>query len=659
MAEHVIETKIQLRYDDYSNWMNSDLILKRGEAAIAVFPYSRTITNSNDTPANTPPAIGIKIGDGVNPFYRLPWVQAIAADVYSWAKSADKPEYTASEIQGLASYIESHTGGSSGGGSTTVAPRLYQLVQGTNENANKYYLQYKEAGSNEWVTDINTYIDLNNLVKLVNWIGPDLTDYSSLGDRTEDHITTDFLRLRYKDNETAGQFVTAVSQTSGKISVTKKEISFNDITGTVPISKGGTGASSFTEGNVLIGNGQNTISTLAIDTDVENTNHLVTNAAVKRYIDNATAGLEGAMHFIGDATVAPVGSANPQIADYNFGRAQPGDVVLWEQKEYVWTGGSWRLLGDEGSYAIKGSIKNADIDAEADIDQSKIHNLIEDLANKVDKENDKDLMTLEERSKLSNIEEGANVNIIESISLNDTIQPINNKNVNLTVKEFDDASRLKLSTIAEGANVNTIESIYFNGTAVIPTTEKRIDLNETILGIQVDGQLITPDANKIVSILTNPHEDHINKIERITYDGQEVTVDAATKTAAILSNPHTEHINVIEGIRINDGQPLTPDANKIVTITIDPHTEHENVIEEININGVKQDPDNNKAVNITLNYIEGAEVPNKSGGTTTINTINKKLQLATIANSGDIKDLIQTNNTYILINCGSSTDVID
>ena len=42
-------------------------------------------------------------------------------------------------------------------------------------------------------------------------------------------------------------------------------------------------------------------------------------------------------------------------------------MVVWEQKEYVWTGGTWRLLGDEGSYAVKGSIRDADIDQDADI----------------------------------------------------------------------------------------------------------------------------------------------------------------------------------------------------------------------------------------------------------------------------------------------------
>jgi len=78
--------------------MNSNVILKLGEAAVCAFPNNRSIVASNITPENTPPAIGIKIGDGVHYFYELPWVQAVAADVFNWAKTATKPTYTASEI---------------------------------------------------------------------------------------------------------------------------------------------------------------------------------------------------------------------------------------------------------------------------------------------------------------------------------------------------------------------------------------------------------------------------------------------------------------------------------------------------------------------------------------------------------------------------------
>lgn len=85
-------------------------------------------------------------------------------------------------------------------------------------------------------------------------------------------------------------------------------------------------------------------------------------AAVYSYIQQQTgglAGLTGAMHFRGIATtaVSDGGHENPEITNYDFGTngasAVAGDVVLYNEKEYVWTGTVWELLGDEGSYALK------------------------------------------------------------------------------------------------------------------------------------------------------------------------------------------------------------------------------------------------------------------------------------------------------------------
>jgi hypothetical protein len=45
---------------------------------------------------------------------------------------------------------------------------------------------------------------------------------------------------------------------------------------------------------------------------------LAYNYAVKAYVDNAVAGLEGAMHFVGEATVEPRGNTDPKVSDYNF-----------------------------------------------------------------------------------------------------------------------------------------------------------------------------------------------------------------------------------------------------------------------------------------------------------------------------------------------------
>lgn len=584
MAENVLETKIQLRYGTYSQWMNSEIVLMQGEAAICAFPYSNTIVSSDLRPEHTPPAIGIKIGDGTHYFYELPWVQAIAADVYSWAKDSQKPQYSAQEILGLQNFVENLI---TGDVDITIAPRIYELTQGTGANANRYYLRYKENNEeSEWVLDTSTYIDLSDLVKLSTWIGQDVNNFSSLGDRTEEHIQFDLGRLQVTDTEQGSAVVTSVSQTNGKISSTKRPLTFSDINGTLSPEHGGTGRTSLTQDQVIIGNGTEPVNFIPIATEIAMNNNLVPNYLVKSYVDNATAGLTGAMHFVGEATVVinPNTAIDPRIDGYNFGQAQLGDVILYDSKEFVWDG-TWRLLGDEGSYAVKGSIKDTDISPDAGIQQSKIADLSDTFDTKVDKVEGKTLtsndFSNELKDKLDNIQDGAQVNAIEHIFLNSeeaSITTVNSlaKSVNLTVQEFDSASQDKLSGIESNAQVN--------------------------------------------------------KIEKIIYDGEE----------------------------------LVPNENKILTINSDPHTEHENKIESIKINGTEYLPDQDKQINITidqaalnLNVLEGAQIPAISGaGKEEVEQISKKLQLARIAVTGNVQDLKQTTDTYITLDCGSSTEVI-
>lgn len=583
MAENVLETRIQLRYGTYSEWMNSTVILKQGEAAICAFPNARTIVTSNSEPENTPPAIGIKIGDGTHYFYELPWVQSIAADVFSWAKSPTKPSYTANEIQGLKAYIDENI---PGGGDYTIAPRLYQIVEGTNDNINKYYLQYRESGDESWTIDSNHYIDLTDLQRVLSWIyAANLTNYPSLANFTRAQVSLLLSNLNVTDTARENYFVTAVNESNGVISTVKAQPQFSNIGGTASVTQGGTGTTAFSEGQVLIGNGTNQLTTRPIATEITTNTDLVPNYLIKSYVDTAVEGLTGAMHFIGEATVVinPGSNVDPRIGGYNFSQALPGDVILYDAKEYVWTGGAWRLLGDEGSYAIKGSIKDADIAADAAIAQSKIANLNNTLAGKVDKVEGKTLSsndyTNEEKSKLERIEAGAQRNVIEHIFLNDTeIQPATVENlsnsINLQIDEFDQESRAKLAGIATGAQVNTIEHIFYDGVEVKPN----------------DG-----------------------------------------KTVNITSNPHTEHINKIESITVN-GTVYAPDNNKSVNIVIDQAA-------------------------LNLNVLEGAIIPN--GNTTEeVSQVSKKLQLARIAATGNVKDLLQSNDEYITLYCGTSTEVI-
>ena len=533
MAENVLETKIQLRYGTYSQWMNSEIVLMQGEAAICAFPYSNTIVSSDLRPEHTPPAIGIKIGDGTHYFYELPWVQAIAADVYSWAKDSQKPQYSAQEILGLQNFVENLI---TGDVDITIAPRIYELTQGTGANANRYYLRYKENNEeSEWVLDTSTYIDLSDLVKLSTWIGQDVNNFSSLGDRTEEHIQFDLGRLQVTDTEQGSAVVTSVSQTNGKISSTKRPLTFSDINGTLSPEHGGTGRTSLTQDQVIIGNGTEPVNFIPIATEIAMNNNLVPNYLVKSYVDNATVGLTGAMHFVGEATVVinPNTAIDPRIDGYNFGQAQLGDVILYDSKEFVWDG-TWRLLGDEGSYAVKGSIKDTDISPDAGIQQSKIAGLSDTFDTKVDKVEGKTLtsndFSNELKDKLDNIQDGAQVNAIEHIFLNSeeaSITTVNSlaKSVNLTIQEFDSASQDKLSGIESNAQVNKIEKIIY------------------------DGEELVPNENKILTINSNPHTEHENKIESIKINGTEYLPDQ-DKQINITIDQAALNLNVLEGAQI-------------------------------------------------------------------------------------------------------------
>ncbi len=82
MAEKVLKTRIQLKYDEYANWIKNDPVLKKGEMAVTIIPTGASVEQT------TPPAIMFKVGDGTKNFSALPWASALAANVYAWAKKA-------------------------------------------------------------------------------------------------------------------------------------------------------------------------------------------------------------------------------------------------------------------------------------------------------------------------------------------------------------------------------------------------------------------------------------------------------------------------------------------------------------------------------------------------------------------------------------------
>lgn len=98
-------------------------------------------------------------------------------------------------------------------------------------------------------------------------------------------------------------------------------------------------------------------------------------------IQEALATLAKAMNYIGISISDPTAEDGPTIMGYTED-FKPGDVCLYDKKEFIYDGNIWREFGNEGDYAVKGAITNFDIAEDAAIDPSKIAglpNLIEHL----------------------------------------------------------------------------------------------------------------------------------------------------------------------------------------------------------------------------------------------------------------------------------------
>lgn len=95
MADITLKTRL---LNKYNQALAEDHVLGKGEINFVEV----NIPLGNGTQGK---AVLMKVGDGSTAYGSLDFVAAKAADVYSWAKAATKPEYQASEIKNLESYI--------------------------------------------------------------------------------------------------------------------------------------------------------------------------------------------------------------------------------------------------------------------------------------------------------------------------------------------------------------------------------------------------------------------------------------------------------------------------------------------------------------------------------------------------------------------------
>lgn len=147
MANTTLNTRIKNKVDTYKNWTSANPTLLAGEIAIVTIPGSTGAVQQE-------PATLFKVGDGVTAFKDLPFASGLAANVYSWALAAEKPDYTADEIQGLEAYIS---------GKVQDTNTKYK-IEAAVEDPHTYKLFYKELNG-EWTAQDTITIPKDTLTE--------------------------------------------------------------------------------------------------------------------------------------------------------------------------------------------------------------------------------------------------------------------------------------------------------------------------------------------------------------------------------------------------------------------------------------------------------------------------------------------------------------
>lgn len=396
-TEKILNTRILLKYADYSEWTSNNPVLKAGEMALATIP--NTTANATATGFSGLPHILAKIGDGTSHYNDLKFMSALAADVHSWAKEANKPTYGYTEIEGLEQYIRDTA-------NSEIEDTDTQYTITAADAANhKYELKSKGLKDAAWTTVAT--IDLSGLVGRVATL-EGLVGTTKVSDQIANAIGA-----LDAAGETAGQgeIISAVSQEDGFVKVTKRALVKADIptidqaqvdgldTALQNATKAGTDAAaaaetvakehaeakieeavqslSYTDPNYVDGqfvtkvteeNGivkveraavgianvtglQDKLDTMDQEIDGKQDQLTFTSApnasdnrvATEKFVLESVADLNGAMHFVGKLDNIPTDNA----------QYSAGDVILVGYDEYVFDGTAWQPLGNESIYQTK------------------------------------------------------------------------------------------------------------------------------------------------------------------------------------------------------------------------------------------------------------------------------------------------------------------
>lgn len=642
-----LKTRIALKYDSYAAWTTNNPVLLKGEVAIATIDSGASVATKAGREMQDLPNVVLKVGNGSAHYNDLPFVSALAADVYDWAKAAVKPSYAATEITGLKEYVE--------GISDIDTDTQYRIVP-VEGATYKYQLESKSL-TGEWtpvaenglidISAANTRLTAVEDILAKAGLGTDGKDVAAMIQAAIQALDSEKSQAAGADGlalsisqvdgvitgisgsiaaetydaygaakavqgetthtvaeayaladaaQTADEVAAAVQAEANARDAAIKALDFAGVSGSQAAGTSVSFVSSVSEADGIVSASLGTLKfagTYNPSEIKEEANYIAT----MKNVTDAVANLAGAMHFEG------VVAFNP--ADYvkeTHGEYAAGDVVMFaggeegQYIEYVFDGTKFIQLGDE---SLAGRLIAA-------LDMPQM-----------------------------NVAAGETVKFIAQ---NDGKVSAEKQSIQITEDQVD-------GLVADLASKATNEALK-------AATDDIADLQEAIkdiTGVEGDGPITS------IPELIDGAIQRLDKADTAV-EGQYVS--AVSETDGIITVTRAA-LPVIPDVEVAQGA-VSPESGEVAVVTgveVDANNKHK-------LNVARSTAITAAAVNAKIQAL-GSSVTATTGsvltGVTQANGVltgKTEVALADVAFSGNVKDLVQTAETYVLFNCGTSSDVI-
>ena len=664
-----LKTRIALRYDTYANWMTNKPKLLEGEIAIATIPTGAQVTTKDPRVMQDLPNVVIKVGDGVSTYDKLPFLSALAADVYDWAKEAVFPgekfqlvrieetnqyklqakgyaaDDTWTDIDGSALvdltdiYADVDTLKTKVGAATDTAAADGSLYARVKANADAIAALNGDEGAikkaiDEAIAALDATVSIadeantnplnititqaDGVITSVTGSIDDVFYAKTAGEtlagnldkeieraKAAEKVNADAIALLNGDADTIG----SIAHTIGELDAASRAqgLSADSLSFSVP--------STLAEEDGVIKMGADNAITF---TDAYSASNPL---ATKKYVDDGVADIlgkiSGGMHFIGVSTTNPITeNENPGKVTIN-GEVKtqfaPGDVILYGVKEYVYSNG-WIEVGDEN------------------LAQQLINDLDFNTVGKANEASKTVNVLRQDDGTISVTYQDIQIAQSQVIDLDKALAAKAEKSVVDTLKATVD------TLVGEDGTVESVDKKIQGAIGALDITDEAVDGQYVSAVSQENGAIkvsraALPTLNTAAGTHVAEPKDTITVITGVSATGHTITTTSAAEVATkdYVDKVKTDVETVTGIVEELDTEVLASSANATVdTVSTDSFKV---------LTGVAQE--------------NGALVYAGEQGRAT-----HAVELKKVAATGNVADLIQSNETFILLNCGDSRDII-